>query len=437
MHHRRLIGLLCLLLTLIPVLADELGGGRGLGGTGLTARDDGSGIGGTGHKPSGDGRGIGGTGIVGTVTAFGSIWVNGVEVHYRDDQPVTLYGRAGTPGDLRVGQVVEVEADESSAGLKARAIGVRHAVAGPVASIDPVGGEMTVLGQRVRLPAGDPLTDVLRPGERVAVSGLRDQDGVVVASRLDRPAADVPDLVGGIIERVEGRDVFIGGRRFRLPEDLDRPGIRPESVVTLYGQAAGDRLSVRRIRVVPRLPFGGKVRNLLVEGFAAAKGLRVGVLSLPGGVRDLKVGERVVVEARVGADSELVPESVRVLPAPRGAGRSELGPNEAGPMRGPLETGVGGFDDAGTSRGLNPSSTGGASTVDRPLGSQSPESQSSAGAPQDRAPSSGRAGGTSPAQGRWDSSRGRIPSAAPRGFGGGRTRSGASRGGGGGRGGGR
>jgi hypothetical protein len=390
---------LCLLLTLIPVLADELGGGRGLGGTGLTAGDDGSGIGGTGHEPSGDGRGIGGTGIVGTVTAFGSIWVNGVEVHYREDQAVTLYGRAGTPGDMRVGQVVEVEAEESSAGLKARAIGVRHAVAGPIASIDPAGGEMTVLGQRVRLPAADPLTHVLRPGERVAVSGLRDQDGVVIASRLDRPAADVPDLVSGIIERVEDRDVFIGGRRFRLPEDLDRRGIRPESDVTLYGQAAGEQLRVRRIRVGPRLPFGGKVRNLLVEGFAAAKGRRVGVLPLPGGVHDLKVGERVVVEARVGANSELVPESVRVLPAPRGAGRSELGPTETGPGRGSLESGVGGSDDTGPSPGRQPS---------------------------DWAPSSGRAGG-----------KGRSPSAAPRAFGGGGRGSGARRGGGGGRGGGR
>jgi hypothetical protein len=185
---------------------------------------------------------------------------------------------------------------------------------------------------------------------------------------------------------------------------------------------------VQRIHVGPRLPFDGKVRNLLVEGFAAAKGRRVGVLSLPGGVHDLKVGERVVVEARVGANSELVPESVRVLPAPRGAGRSELGPTETGPGRGSLETGVGGSDDTGPSRGLSPSSSGGASAVDRPRGSQAPPSRSSAGRqPGDWAPSSGRAGG-----------KGRAPSAAPRSFGGGsRGGAGAPRGGGGGRGGGR
>ncbi|MGE5155712.1 MAG: hypothetical protein ACM3ST_17085, partial [Bdellovibrio bacteriovorus] len=139
MFDRLAIGLLFSLLAAVLAVvtaAAEPEPGRGLGGTGLTADDVGSGIGGTGHQPSGDGRGIGGTGIVGTIRAFGSIWVNGVEVHYWEDQPVTIYDRPGTPRDLRIGQVVAVEARVQAGRLVAGAIEVRHAVMGPIAAVN-------------------------------------------------------------------------------------------------------------------------------------------------------------------------------------------------------------------------------------------------------------------------------------------------------------
>src|SRR2546422_4023925 len=50
------------------------------------------GIGGTGIGKDGSG-GIGGTGIVGVITGFASICVNGVEVHYDASPPVSADGR--------------------------------------------------------------------------------------------------------------------------------------------------------------------------------------------------------------------------------------------------------------------------------------------------------------------------------------------------------
>src|SRR5213075_3081748 len=60
----------------------------GTGGTGVAP----GGVGGTGIGSESDNGGIGGTGIVGTITGFASICVNGLEVHFSNDVPVSENG---------------------------------------------------------------------------------------------------------------------------------------------------------------------------------------------------------------------------------------------------------------------------------------------------------------------------------------------------------
>ena len=76
-------------------------GGTGLldGGTGGTGNPEG-GIGGTGNVAN-DG-GIGGTGIIGIITGFASICVNGVEIHYDINTPVSVDGQLSIARDLAV-----------------------------------------------------------------------------------------------------------------------------------------------------------------------------------------------------------------------------------------------------------------------------------------------------------------------------------------------
>lgn len=323
MINRLLIAALCVLGG-AGLAAGEPDLGRGLGGTGLTEGDRGSGIGGTGNQPSGDGRGIGGTGIVGTVRAFGSIWVNGVEVHYWEDQPLTIYDRPGTAKDLRVGQVVAVEARVQAGRLVADAIEVRHAVVGPIASLDRRAGILQALGQRIRMPQGDPLNATLREGDWIAVSGIRDPTGVVVASHLDRPPEGLEAWVRGEVEGVDTSGLVIGGRRYPLP-----PGAVPSAIpvgadLTLYGQPDGDTLLGSRMRVGWDLSFGGRVRGFLLEGYIDSSGRRIGGLTLPDTAYRPKSGERVVVQGRFGADGRPEPGSLRVLSAPGGAERLRL-----------------------------------------------------------------------------------------------------------------
>ncbi len=97
------------------------------------------GIGGTGHAP-GEGNGIGGTGapqatitgISGTITGFGSIFVNEYEVDYTAGTPAKsdIEDKLDTQS-LRIGQVVEIEAEGEGQHLHARRIAVRYEVARP------------------------------------------------------------------------------------------------------------------------------------------------------------------------------------------------------------------------------------------------------------------------------------------------------------------
>ncbi|MEE2673230.1 MAG: hypothetical protein VX466_05505, partial [Myxococcota bacterium] len=95
------------------------GTGSGIGGTGVLG-DEGSGTGGTGVLGD-EGSGTGGTGVLGTVTGFGSICVNGLQIGYDDATPVVRNGEAAVLKELAVGHVVRVTA-ESGTPLRASSI---------------------------------------------------------------------------------------------------------------------------------------------------------------------------------------------------------------------------------------------------------------------------------------------------------------------------
>ncbi len=166
----------------------------GIGGTGFGDPD--SGIGGTGHADPDDG--IGGTGVLGTITGFASLCVNGLEIHYDADVPVDVDGVAAGASVLAIGQVVWVVAVQDEGSLVARSIDVLTARVGTLEALDldaaslRVGGEEIELWIDARLLEGAGGRDALRVGERVAVSGLRRAEGRLVATRVD-PAGARPD----------------------------------------------------------------------------------------------------------------------------------------------------------------------------------------------------------------------------------------------------
>ena len=143
------------------------------------------GIGGTGARVAvGNDQGIGGTGIYGTITGFGSIIVNATHIAYDAQTPVFVDGVRASTDALKVGGVVNVVANARSRAIRVEVV---HEVIGIVEQVDILGRTFTVAGQTVYV---DPSSAKPGYGQRVAVSGLRRPDGVIVANLIEALDAD-------------------------------------------------------------------------------------------------------------------------------------------------------------------------------------------------------------------------------------------------------
>ena len=114
----------------------------------------------------GDG-GIGGTGAadvsVGGITAFGSVWVNGVEFQTHTGTTVRIDDSVRSESDLRVGMVARI--DGSIANATASAITVKSALKGHVETVST--GQMVVMGQTVVTGAGSTISNGASPRSSV------------------------------------------------------------------------------------------------------------------------------------------------------------------------------------------------------------------------------------------------------------------------------
>src|SRR6266404_6675917 len=128
----------------------------------------------------------------GTITAFGSVFVNGVRYDVsaatlkKNDNMVAQSG-------LAVGEVAVVRGQEDiqSGQGASDSVDVEDSVVGPIANIDLAGNQLTVLGQTISVTAdtsfGPGITPAdltgLKMGDGIEVSGLQGAGGVIMATR--------------------------------------------------------------------------------------------------------------------------------------------------------------------------------------------------------------------------------------------------------------
>lgn len=240
----------------------------GIGGTGHAERDRG-GIGGTGLRDD-EAGGIGGTGIVGVITGFGSVCVNGLEIDYDATTPVDANGAPADASSLAVGQVVVIEARERGGSLHAARIAVRDAAVGPIERFDRARNEIEVLGQRVQIDAATRIeasgdAPMLRPGDFVAVSGLRRGDGGVAATRIEsRPPAERVSVTGPIAERPRG-GAAVGDLAIELPQG-GLPASLRDRVALVVGRMDPASGALRVERMEPAVRFDATPERLSLEG---------------------------------------------------------------------------------------------------------------------------------------------------------------------------
>lgn len=188
------------LLAIFTALLAGCGGGGGAGaGTVAAAGGDSGVVAGAGGSVSGGGGagagttvaggdgGIGGTGIsYGGITAFGSVWVNGVEFN-TSTAVFKLDGNTVTQSALRVGMVVLV--DGSVTAKTALDVTVDEALKGRVEQVIDA-NQMVVMGQLVRIDNLTQFENHVVPvaGDIAHVHGLVVADGIVGAGYIEKQA---------------------------------------------------------------------------------------------------------------------------------------------------------------------------------------------------------------------------------------------------------
>ena len=295
---------------------------RGIGGTGAVAD---RGIGGTGAVAD---RGIGGTGIIGVITGFASVCIGGQEVGYDPAVLVLVDGRAATIEALRAGQVATIEA--AGARLRAQNVLVRHEVSGPVDPAQP-DGVLRVAGQRV-VPAEGALGVAGQPGQWLEISGFRQPDSTILATRLD-PRGPGETMVRGILQR-DGGHWRLGTLEIRPASDqFAAPGAYVVAVGRVQGGVLfADTVEPDPVALDPAGYFGGRVGTLIIEGYAVGGRLRLG--------RGLDFAApfaqgRAIARLERQADGGFRPAFIRPWTAgPAGLGGSPFGPRrfEAAPI---------------------------------------------------------------------------------------------------------
>jgi len=300
--------------------------GTGIGGTGARARK--AGIGGTGQIARGSG--IGGTGqavehnglVVGTITGFGSICVNGIEIHYKSDTPLQLNGQTVNPdSSLAIGQVIAVGVSGMGKEVTANEMHILHAATGPVSTIDFIKGELEVLGQKVHFninSASSSELNNLQSGDFVEVSGLRDHSGNIVASRIDTIENQQRASLRGPVTSISNNSFTIQG----IKVDVKPSGLSIGENVHISGQLDNNRFRADSINInqqkIPPIDMGGLIS---IEGYLDSNsvtsvevaGRVVAIPSeLQSEVRQISAHERIIVTGHLIEDNIIQMEQILI-----------------------------------------------------------------------------------------------------------------------------
>ncbi|QEP44867.1 hypothetical protein D5085_18055 [Ectothiorhodospiraceae bacterium BW-2] len=222
---------------------------RGLGGTGVLLSD-------------GEERGLGGTGVMGTLTAFGSIWVNGLHIELDEQTYYQRNGRPSTVASLALGQQLRVVArGRATEPLVATEVEIIDQLRGPVSHYEAADKLLIVLGQTVRLEELSAVSSTYKAGEWLRISGLRSESGEIYATSIEpiEPAAMV--LLRGVVTEQPDGQTTIGQQPLLLPQ----PSSWREQAVVVRGEYRQGILRTTTIEPELSLDSLQPLRQLSIE----------------------------------------------------------------------------------------------------------------------------------------------------------------------------
>jgi len=217
------------------------------------------------------GGGIGGTGITasGTITAFGSIFVNGIEFETagasRDvDGELSVSDGRDDASVLGIGMVVTVTGTLNDDGVTGTAAtisyddAVQGPVQGPIVDVDPLNRSFSVLGVNVTVHKVNTVLvnvtfDTLQTDDLVDVSGFFDASGVLRATRIERKAGsqiEVKGTVGGLAGTAFTLAVDHAATAYAVDAsaaELPAGGLFDTQYVEVKGALSGNTIAATRI----------------------------------------------------------------------------------------------------------------------------------------------------------------------------------------------
>ncbi len=216
---------------------------------------------------------------VGEIDGFGSVIVNG-EHYETDDAEVEVDGEAGTEDDLEVGMIVEVEGEEGSDGKKkARKIHFRSRAAGTIKSIDVEARSFVIYKKSILIDDDTKLDEAidevtlapLAEGVKVRVSGYRNADGDIVATRIDLRDGEKPARMHGEISSVDPvAKTFVIGEQTVDYSGAEIKGTEEDLVdglkVMVYGQVEDEVLVASGVKVLVKKERPVKPKRVALKG---------------------------------------------------------------------------------------------------------------------------------------------------------------------------
>lgn len=215
----------------------------GLGATGVGATDE-------------DDRegGIIGTGILGTITALGSIYVNGQHIKFAPDLGVDDGLGVALARDLRPGHTVAVVASPDGEDWQAQHIRMVYPLVGPAqVALD---GTLRVMGSQV-------VTDqTVATGEWIAVSGLWQGNRVLASQVTALPTEHhTARITGTYLARNAQGDILIGGSQL---QSLDLQHTQPGMALRVFGDPTPQGIQANQVEAGL---FDGQVGMMQVQGY--------------------------------------------------------------------------------------------------------------------------------------------------------------------------
>ncbi|SER10333.1 hypothetical protein SAMN05421690_100879 [Nitrosomonas sp. Nm51] len=292
----------------------------GIGGTGIEISDYGD----TGEQNAAESSVIDGTGIVGLITGFSSICVNGIEIHYNKNTHVTMDGLPSSVSDLETGRMVIVRAKNSNGRVFAQQIAILHAVVGLVTHVDPVSKEIQVLNQIIQLQTPHATEEL--DEKWVRVSGLRLASGKIIASHIQLIQPLEQSTINGQITQINPGEIIIDGTRVEFspqswPNDLTK-GME----ISVSGHWNGTSIRAQTLHVAPTRQILDGVQYIVMEGYVRAindqslelnnQSIQISPavqINVPG---RLELNQRVQISGQLTSDNQIIVDKLKLKPSP-------------------------------------------------------------------------------------------------------------------------